>query len=831
MEVTVLTQIKAARSSWSLRGPSRPGWIIALLAFCWSAGASLLSAQDAVTRVSVGPGGAQADGASSGAALSADGRFIAFYSDATTLVADDTNGVSDVFVHDRITATTTRVSVGPGGEQANGGSWRAALSADGRFVAFHSDATNLVTDDTNGVSDVFVHDRVTGTTTRVSAGPEGEQANNASRSSALSADGRFVVFDSDATNLVPGDDNAASDVFVHDRQTGTTTRVSVDSEGAGGNGASGGGVISADGRFVAFTSYASNLVADDPNGLSDVFVRDRLNATTTSISGGWDLCRSHSPAISADGRFVAYVWYSVDDQLPPFVYVFDRQTGTETWIGEIYGDTLARQTGQPSISADGRFVAYAYTDVHWGGDGWHAGSSGAMVYDRDTAASTLVASNVGGTAALAISADGRFVAFVSGAGTLVQGDTNASWDVFLRDGAALGKSLPVNGAIVPQFTNISDSLSWLTPWLSGTDATSCEYCFDTVDDGVCNGFWYEAGRWVAAYTHPGTTYFWQVRNGSTYADGGVWWSLTTALSPGKVIALSGNLAFGNVTVGAIATRTLTIDNWGSETLTVSSISYPTGFTGEWSGTIPPGGSQDVTVSFAPSAATTYGGTVTVNGDQASGRNTIAASGTGTPIPTRIIGLGGDLAFGTVTVGTSVTRTLTISNSGNTDLAVASISYPAGFSGSWSGTIPASGSHDVSVTFAPAETGSYSGTVTVNGNQTSGTNTIAASGTATPLVPSHMDFDGDGWTDLIWRNRITGGIVFWLMNGTSVGREIQISGVSDRAWRIVAAADFNDDGKPDLVMRHATTGEDQILLMDGTTRGGTLVLPTVGDQRW
>src|SRR5207247_327255 len=157
-----------------------------------------------------------------------------------------------------------------------------ALSADGRLVAFQSDATNLVAGDTNGATDLFVHDRQTGTTERVSVASGGRQGNGFSAGPVLSADGRFVAFHSTATNLVAGDTNGATDVFVRDRQTGTTERASVASGGTQGNGSSAGPVLSADGGLVAFHSTAANLVAGDANGAYDVCVHDRAVSTTTS---------------------------------------------------------------------------------------------------------------------------------------------------------------------------------------------------------------------------------------------------------------------------------------------------------------------------------------------------------------------------------------------------------------------------------------------------------------------------------------------------------------------------------------------------------------------
>ncbi|MDH4065103.1 MAG: Ig-like domain-containing protein [Acidobacteriota bacterium] len=275
----------------------------------------LADAPPTTTWVSVGLGGIEGDGPAWNPAISADGRWVAFASAASNLVEGDTNGRFDVFVYDREMGPTARVSVGPGGTQGNGESRGAAISADGRWVAFHSSASNLVSNDTNGVFDVFVHDRDTRTTTRVSVATGGVQGNGRSYSilgsPAISADGRWVAFDSYASNLVAGDTNGFRDTFVHDRQTGTTTRVSVSTDGAEGNDSSYDPAISADGRWVAFPSAASNLVADDTNRILDVFVHDRQAGTTTRVSvSSWgdqgnDL--SGFPAISADGRWVPFL--------------------------------------------------------------------------------------------------------------------------------------------------------------------------------------------------------------------------------------------------------------------------------------------------------------------------------------------------------------------------------------------------------------------------------------------------------------------------------------------------------------------------------------------
>ena len=267
------------------------------------------------TRVSVDSNGAQANGISGVPAISADGRYVAFESDATNLVSGDTNNFNDIFVHDRQTGQTTRVSIASDGTQATGGSsFSPAISADGRYVAFASYAANLVSGDTNNFIDIFVHDRQTGQTTRVSVDSNGAEATEGflgSIAPAISADGRYVAFASDATNLVSGDTNGSSDIFIHDRQTGQTTRVSIASDGTQATGGSSfSSAISSDGRYVAFESNADNLVGGDTNLAPDIFVHDRQTGQTTRVSvdsnGTQANGASYSPAISADGRYVAF---------------------------------------------------------------------------------------------------------------------------------------------------------------------------------------------------------------------------------------------------------------------------------------------------------------------------------------------------------------------------------------------------------------------------------------------------------------------------------------------------------------------------------------------
>lgn len=223
-------------------------------------------------RVSVSTAGAESDSPSYGAAISGDGRYVAFTSCATNLIAGDTNGVSDVFVHDRQTGGTTRVSVSSAGGEASGSSYSPSISADGRYVAFVSDATDLGAGDTNGVADIFVRDLQLGVTSRISVASDGGQANGLSRQPSISVDGRYVCFESDASTLVAGDTNGVCDIFLHDRNTGTTRRISVAPSGAQADGPSREPRISSYGLRIAFVSEASNLVAGETNGSANVFL-------------------------------------------------------------------------------------------------------------------------------------------------------------------------------------------------------------------------------------------------------------------------------------------------------------------------------------------------------------------------------------------------------------------------------------------------------------------------------------------------------------------------------------------------------------------------------
>jgi Tol biopolymer transport system component len=284
-------------------------------------------------RVVISSPGAQVPGISGFPSMSADGRYLAFVSLASNLVTGDTNNQPDVFVRDRQTNQITRVSVASDGTQADNGSALTAISADGRYVAFLSLASNLVPDDTNSAVDVFVHDRQTGVTSRVNVSSGGAQANDLSGSVSISGDGRYVAFNSLASNLVGNDTNGASDIFVHDRQTNSTTRVSVTFDGSQAGG--GAPVLSTDGRYVSFVSV-SGLVPADTNDNQDVYVYDLLTGTLSRVSvstgGGESVGHFFNCGVSATGRYVVFIGDEFAGDLVPGdtngvadVYVHDRE--------------------------------------------------------------------------------------------------------------------------------------------------------------------------------------------------------------------------------------------------------------------------------------------------------------------------------------------------------------------------------------------------------------------------------------------------------------------------------------------------------------------------
>ncbi len=407
-----------------------------------------VSASIGTTMASVSSSGAQGNGNSAAAKTAGRGRYVVFESNASNLVPGDTNSVSDIFLRDRVTHKTYRVSVSDGGGQANGPSHSAYVSANGRYVVFESFASNLVSGDTNGTYDVFLRDRRLAKTYRISVGPRQRQANGASADPEVSDNGRYVAFESSASNLVRRDANGAvTDVFVRDRAAGKTILVSVTPGGDAGNASSSDPAISSTGRYVAFESTATNLVPRDTNAQTDVFVRDLSARRTTRVSVNSVERQgnrgSHSADITPNGRYVAFESFSSnlsnsDTNGVSDVFVRDRVTGKtfRVSLGSA-GQQGNGYSSDPSISDNGRYVAFESAARNFVRNDANARVD-AFFRDRATGKTTCLSLTPGGHVGDAaasdpsLSADGAFAAFEAEASDLVSGDTNGHTDVFAR---------------------------------------------------------------------------------------------------------------------------------------------------------------------------------------------------------------------------------------------------------------------------------------------------------------------------------------------------------------------------------------------------------------
>ena len=421
----------------------------ATVALLTSMAAAATAEAATTTRVSVGAGGVQGDGASTAGDISANGRFVAFSSSAANLVPGDRNGEEDVFLRDLVRNETYLVSTATGRKQGNRFSDRPAVSADGRFVCFESVATNLVPGDTNRDYDMFLRDRARLTTTRINERPGDRQSKGFIDICDISADGRYTAFAADASRLVPDDTNGEVDVFLYDRLSRKVERASLgakDAQARGGYSFS--AVLSASGRFVAFQSAASNLVGDPIGKGANIYVRDRQTGVTSLASRGLgghgiDL-GSSNPAISGNGRFVAFDANSSnlvphDTNDADDVFLYDRATGRTTRVSVATDGAQADgSSAYPRLSDDGRIIVFqsAATNLVPGDTN---GQIDIFMHDRITGITTRVSVDSQGRQGnglsgyhFAVSPDGTMVAFTSDATNLVPGDTNGQTDVFLR---------------------------------------------------------------------------------------------------------------------------------------------------------------------------------------------------------------------------------------------------------------------------------------------------------------------------------------------------------------------------------------------------------------
>jgi len=681
--------------------------------------------------VTVGSDGAPANSPCGFPTMSASGNLIAFVSKGTNLVKENTAGFSNIYVASPAgTLANGLISLGFDGSPADGDSYYPSMSADGRLIVFNSGATNLVSNDMNGVHDIFVYDRQTGETDRVSVSTNGTESNGASYTPVISADGRFVTFYSEATNLAPPVANPngfqfKEDIFVHDLRTHETTRL-VESSGESlwTDGIS---AISADGRFVAFESGLDNLVPGDTNGHRDVFVQDRQTGQTELVSVASDGTQgnalSHGPAISADGRFIAFTsWaqlvsgtYGGGQTFYHNIYLRDRQTGETTILAYSmqYG-------GFPlSISADGRFVGFDDVASHLvSGD--NNGVSDVFVADtRLVGAPVVVTSELpdatGRTAySLTLQAIGgtQPYSWVVASGSLpaglsldsftgeISGSPTAggafTFQVRVTDSAVPSQSgtrtlslTVVGGPAVVLSTNavafgnqsVGSTSTAQSVTLNNSGTTTLNIAninatgdFDQTND--CGAALPAGQNCTISVTFTPTTPGSRTGELTISSDAAgsphVVNLLGTGIGPVVNLSVS-TLTFANQAVGTTsAAQAVTLTNTGNAVLTIGAIVATSDFTQnhDCGTSVAAAASCNINVTFTPTATGNRTGSLTINSDAPGSPHTVALSGPGTDF-TLTVESGGS-ASATVNAGQSATYLLMVVSSngfaGNVNLS-------------------------------------------------------------------------------------------------------------------------------------------------------------------
>jgi len=385
---------------------------------------------------SIDANGAVGNEASFGQSISTTGRWVAYSSVASNLIAGD-SGIEDVFVFDRLQKNNRLVSVNQDGESGDSASFEPSISGNGRWLAFRSFASNLVVTDGNPFGDIFLTDRIKGQTTRVSASSDGGDGNGESYAPALSANGRWLAFASAANNLLAGDDNGVDDVFLYDKQRKTLSRVSAGTTGAVNDGNSNFPSISATGRWIAFTSAADNLVGNDDNRHADIFLYDKKTGSLALISGPGANGDSKSSSISGNGRYIAFAsaasnLVNGDNNGKIDIFVYDVKKATTTRVSQGIAAESNGDSANPSISANGRWIVFASSANNLVAADQN-GVDDIFLFDLKTRQTQLL--SVGGNGSSytpTISANGKWAAFASEASNLIANDNNGKRDIFLR---------------------------------------------------------------------------------------------------------------------------------------------------------------------------------------------------------------------------------------------------------------------------------------------------------------------------------------------------------------------------------------------------------------
>ncbi|MCQ1539096.1 PKD domain-containing protein [Methanocalculus taiwanensis] len=432
--------------------------LIGFLLLCFCSGTGVMA--DSFSRgsnilVSVATDGNPGNSDSFLGDISSDGRFVTFSSSSSNLVQgmDPPTWLQNIFVRDRIAGTTTLVSTAINGTQANGDSTKPVISSDGRYIAFQSNANNLVLNDTNGRTDIFVYDRNNANITRVSVATDGTEGWGG-RNPSISLDGHYIAFESMDDFGEPTGHAGYTYVYIHDINSSTTTRVSVSSSGQAGLGQSLNPSTADKGGIIAFDSSANNLVPNDTNGLADIFVHLKGAKITSRVSiasnGTEGDGESSSPSISDDGRFITFTSKSKNFESGaeskgygelPDIFVHDREHTTTTRVSKDPNGAPGNYwSHNPSISGDGRYITYDSESTNLvTGLPPESYMKRIFLYEIETESTTLISVAYDGTPAdgttenAVISEDGRYIAFEGRASNLIPGGSSYPKSIYIHD--------------------------------------------------------------------------------------------------------------------------------------------------------------------------------------------------------------------------------------------------------------------------------------------------------------------------------------------------------------------------------------------------------------
>ena len=685
-------------------------------------------------------------------AVSANGRYVAFMSSATNLVPNDTNSNPDIFVRDTQLGTTTRVSVASNGAQGDNESLLPSISGDGNYVSFSSIADNLVAGAIPGQQGIYLHNMNNGTTTRVDLAPDGTVGNDNACCSSVSLDGRFIAFQSNASNLVPS--VSGTNIFRLDTKTNQMALASVASDGitdGGGNSPQ----ISADGRFVVFISSASDLVPGDTNGKMDVFLHDFETGQTTRVNvasdGTQDNCgasfTAEAPvAISADGRYVTFISCgntldpnAVNPNLYNTAYVHDMTTGRTTALATDSQNNIVSIGNIGTLSGDGRFATF-----------------GTYLADQTTGRFTLLnvtpSGSAGNDAAFvpSISTDGSTAVFSSQSSNLVPNDTNGYTDVFSFVNPFLGSprisSLTLGSSQASGGTQISASITLNGPAPAGGASVAV-----WSNNGVAQPpatVLVPAGATSASFNF--NTSLVSVETVMTILasyNGGSGVALLTLEPAPELAASPSSWDFGYQTVGTTSSiESIALTNSGTAPLAINSVQLATGQVFKISAntcgsSIAAGGNCSVSVTFNPSASgsasdavqISYGSPATTFSIELTGNGAIPVAAL-SPVP---------LSFGNQSMPGSSTAVATLTNSGNASLSNISASISGTNAGDFSissdgctGVIlPANSSCLITVSFSPKAPGSRVATLSIADSASGSPQSTSSSGTGVQSTPT------------------------------------------------------------------------------------------------